>query len=435
MVILYVLGVWGGGVIYVLFPLALFLLGYKKFFFELLILVTWILILSDYIPTKNATYDSLKFAKELKNLAPLALFGFIFFHKEEFKIKTKLFLYFVPFFVFSFISLTNSVNLNIGIQKTISFILMYFSIPIYVHYLHKKDGEMFWKSLITYLVGMLMIGLVLGVVVPEIGIHSGGRFKGVLGNPNGLGIFTFLVYTLYMIIKEFKLAIFSKQENIAILMVIGISVFWCESRNTIMSIFLFYLTYRFVKINWILAILVVVSLIIFEDLVYDLIIRVVEFFGFESYFRVHTIEQGSGRKIAWAFAWGEIQKTFFIGGGFGHDENIMRANYYWLERKGHSGGVHNSYLSMMFDTGIIGVVLYFGALIFNLLKSVGSKSYIAIAFLVALFFNVSYESWLVASLNPFTILFIIILTVLMNQLTGEKEKTILNQTEVKPINE
>jgi O-antigen ligase len=175
-----------------------------------------------------------------------------------------------------------------------------------------------------------------------------------------------------------------------------------------------------VKINWLLAIIIVTSIIIFEEYLFAIIITVIEFIGLESYFRVNTIEEGSGRKIAWIFAWQEIQKYFFIGGGFGHDESIMRPNYYWLERAGHNGGVHNSYLSMWFDTGIVGLLAYYIAYFYNLLKNMGSN-YMIIAFIVSVGFNINYESWLVGSLNPFTILFLIILSVFTFQIRPEVE--------------
>ena len=423
MVAIYAIGVLLPELVYVLFPIVLFLLGYKKFFFELLILSVLFLILSDYIPVKGATRDSLKFAKDLKNLIPLTLFGFLIYHKGEFKFNYKFILYFIPFFIAVTAALFYSLNISIGIQKTISYVLMYFSVPLYVLYLHDTHKELFWNGLITFLVGMLLIGLVLGIVIPDIGIHFGGRFKGVLGNPNGLGIFSFLVSVIYVLGRQLKLTSFTKREHLIIVFAITLSILWCESRNAIMSTLLFLLTFRLVKINWLLAIIIVSALIIFEDYLFSLIIAVIEFVGLESYFRVNSIEEGSGRKIAWIFAWSEIQKYFFIGGGFGHDENVMRPNYYWLEREGHNGGVHNSYLSLWFDSGIIGLILYFFGFLYNLLKNMNGN-YLVLAFIVSLCFNINYESWLVGSLNPFTILLLIILSIFVFQLSNKEDSKI-----------
>ena len=162
LVIMYVLGVWVEPLIYALFPIILILLGLKKRFFELLICAIWILILSDYVPVANATFQDLEFAKTLKPLIPITLFLFMIINREEFKPIPNFIFYFIPFFIVVGIALNYSIDINVGIKKTISFILMYITIPIYVNMLAKRDGEFFWMSLFTYLIGMLMIGMVLG---------------------------------------------------------------------------------------------------------------------------------------------------------------------------------------------------------------------------------------------------------------------------------
>ncbi|MFD1550873.1 hypothetical protein DNU06_05275 [Putridiphycobacter roseus] len=421
MVIIYVVGVLATPIVYVLLPIVFILLGRNNMKFELLILTILILILSDYVPLRTATYDSLKFAKDLKIIAPVTLFIVLLVYRSTFKFDTKFIIPFVPFLLFAFVSLVNSIDFTIGFQKTISFIITYLSIPIYIKTLHEESGERFWKGLITFLIGMVIIGIFLGLFIPEIGVLLGDRFKGVLGNPNGLGVFIYLIFVLYTVLKEYGLIKLSKQENNLIYIVLLISLFWCESRNAIMSISLFYATFRLVKVNFVFAILFVVFFLIFESYVFDLLVSVIEFIGLESYFRVHTIEEGSGRKIAWIFAWSQIQEHFFIGGGFGYDESVMRANYYWLERQGHNGGVHNSYLSMWFDTGIIGLFLYFFGLLYNLFSNMKGR-YIVLAFIISFLFNINYESWLVGSLNPFTTILLIILSVFIFQLSSPEEK-------------
>jgi len=425
LIIMYVIGVWIDPLIYIVFPLVFGLYGLKGYYVEVIIMSIWMLILSDYVPVKGATYADLKFAKDLKPIIPLFLFGFYIRKRAQFPSVTKMFLRFTPFFIIALVAMVYSINVNIGIRKYISFVLMYFTIPLYVVFLHKNYGAFFWKTLFTFLIGMLTIGLVLGVVIPDIGILAGGRFKGILGNPNGLGIFLNLTFILYMVIREFNLTEFTKKENFFILLVIFVSLFWSGSRNGLMSVFMFYLVYRVVRIHWSLAIVVVAFVIIFQDLIFGGFLELIQFFQLGDYFRVDSIEEGSGRKIAWVFGWSQVQNYYFIGGGFGHDENIFRPNYYWLEKMGHNGGVHNSYLSFWFDSGIIGLLLYFLGLITNVLKSI-QISYIGIAFLVSILFNITYESWLVGSLNPFTIMYLIILTIFVEQLRGGD----VNQTEI-----
>ncbi len=414
--LLYILGVWGGPIIYPVFPLFLFLFGLKGRYFELLILALWTLILSDYVPIENATYDDLQFAKDLKPLIPLTLFLFYLKDRAVFSPLPKLFVYFVPFLVIVSIALSESINFQVGIQKTISFGLLYFVVPAYTLLLHRLYGERFWKALITFIIGMFMIGIVLRFVAPDIAMRL-GRFKGVLGNPNGLGVILNLTFILWILVRKFKLATFTKKENMLIFSVIFISLIWTGSRNGMMSIFLFYMMYRMIQLNWFFALILLSAFLAFNNQIFTLIIGVVEFFGLQGYFRVETIEAGSGRGIAWRFAWIQIQDYFFIGGGFGHDENIMRPNYAWLSRLGHSGGVHNSYLSMWLDAGIIGLVAYFGAIFAIITKSI-KNNYLILAFVTSIAFNIYFESWLVASLNPFTLIYLVILTIFIGNLTG-----------------
>jgi len=429
LIIMYVVGVWGGPIIYILFPLIFGMFGLKGLFFELLITSLWMLILSDYVPIKNATYDDLQFAKDLKPIIPLFLFGFYVMHREKFPKISKIFINFFPFFIIILISMQYSIKMDVAIKKYLSYILMYFSIPMYVSYLHKQYGTHFWNSLLTFIIWMLVIGLLLGTFVPQIGMIAGGRFKGILGNPNGLGIFLNLTFMLWLIAKEFKLIQFSLKENRLIFFVLIFSLLWSGSRNGMMSIFLFYLVFRLVKIHWSIAIISVLFVFVFEDLMFSSFIALIEFFQMQDFFRVDSIEEGSGRKIAWVFAWAIIEKKFFfLGGGFGNDENIMRPNYKMLSMQGHQGGVHNSYLSMWFDGGIIGLILYFLGLLRSVLSSL-KNNYIGLAFLFSILFNITYESWLVASLNPFTILFLIILTIFVENLKGEEITDNLSQTE------
>jgi hypothetical protein len=320
-----------------------------------------------------------------------------------------------------------TLNLQVGIQKTISFILMYLMIPIYVTHLHHAYGERFWKALLTFIIGMMSIGVVLGLVVPEIGIKL-DRFKGVLGNPNGLATFLSLSFILWVIVNKLKLASFTKKERLYFLVIIFISLIWSGSRNGLMTVVIFYAVYRMVQFNWLLAILVLLSIIVFNDQIFMLLIGVIKAFGMEDFFRIETIEEGSGRTIAWVFAWEETQRYFLMGGGFGNDENIMRPNYYWLSRLGHNGGVHNSFLSMWMNAGLVGLSLYFFGL-FRIIGKAMKDNYFIIACLSAILFNMFYESWLVASLNPFTIMYLIILTIFAANLNGNNNQTLIDTTE------
>jgi O-antigen ligase len=135
--------------------------------------------------------------------------------------------------------------------------------------------------------------------------------------------------------------------------------------------------------------------------------------GLGKFFRFETIEGGSGRLVAWQEAWRHIQRNFYLGKGFYYDEylfNLPRIAFK-LSRAGHQGGVHNVFLTFWLNTGLFGLILYFGGLIVTVIRA-SKWSRLAVPVLFAALFLANFESWLVASLNPFTIQLFIILTIL-----------------------
>jgi uncharacterized membrane protein len=42
---------------------------------------------------------------------------------------------------------------------------MYFCIPVYVLKLQRDEGQYFWTALLTFIIGMLTIGVVLGFLI------------------------------------------------------------------------------------------------------------------------------------------------------------------------------------------------------------------------------------------------------------------------------
>ena len=74
--IMYILGVWGGPLIFPIYPMFLFLYGLRGRYFEMFIIAVWTLMLADYVPVEIATYDDMKWIKTLKPLVPLTMFMF-----------------------------------------------------------------------------------------------------------------------------------------------------------------------------------------------------------------------------------------------------------------------------------------------------------------------------------------------------------------------
>jgi O-antigen ligase len=130
--------------------------------------------------------------------------------------------------------------------------------------------------------------------------------------------------------------------------------------------------------------------------------------------RLDTFSTLSGRSVAWEFAWQQIQTDFFIGKGFSYTEYIYKINYDYLSMLGHQGAAHNSYLTFWLDTGLIGLILFLIGLGITFFKA-SKLSPLAMPLLYAVLLSNNFESWITASLNPFTIQLLIILSVIFNQ--------------------
>src|SRR5690606_33617251 len=113
------------------------------------------------------------------------------------------------------------------------------------------------------------------------------------------------------------------------------------------------------------------------ELVTQNLVAIVEAIGLSEFFRIETLAGGSGRYIAWNFAWNAIQDNFWLGRGFAFDEWIMGQNQDFLSDLGHQGGVHNTYLILWLNTGIIGLALFVRALFLLFIKA---SKYLSVAF-------------------------------------------------------
>jgi O-antigen ligase len=75
------------------------------------------------------------------------------------------------------------------------------------------------------------------------------------------------------------------------------------------------------------------------------------------------------------------------------------------------GGVHNSYLILWLNTGLIGVIVYFRSFFLSFFKA-NKNTKLAFPIMFSVMFSINFEPWLMSSLNPFTIGFLLILTLM-----------------------
>lgn len=403
-----IIGKYAPLISYAIVPLTMFLMYKKGMIEELLIGYFFILVLSDSLE------DSLVFAKNVKNIYISVLAVFFFFDTKNFQPLNKLYKLYIPFFIFALFTMSFSINdpfFLTSLQKTISFAISFMIIPNFITKLYREEGVLFFKRIVFFAVTILIIGFILKYTAHNFAYLENGRYRGFLGSPNGLGIFSVLTFIFFFVINDFFPSLFTKQERIILISAILLSILLSGSRNSVIAILIFYFFQRFFSVSPFLGFILFAVTLFVSELISTNLSSILNSFGLGEFFRTKTLEEGSGRYIAWNFAWIQIQQNFFIGKGFAYNEFYMRQHYLFLSKLGHQGGIHNSFLTFWMDQGLIGLLIYLRSYVLMFIKAAKQTKF-AYPILFALSFTAIFESWLVGSLSPFAFLAIFIFTII-----------------------
>ena len=401
---------------YLLVPIVSVFIHRGKFF-EVIISLLFVLILSD------SAISSLAWVKSFKTIFILTL-GLVYAFKwNQNRYHSGLIRYFIPFISFAFYCISYSPIPIESFQKTLSYFLVFLIVPSLTLELIKSEGK---ESVFRFIVFGFLI-LLFGYFADYFDFLSGvdkekmSRISGLFGNPNGLGIFVVNFLCLMVAVKSVCGKFVGKYFYT---LLIGFSIFLTVktgSRGAMMSMMALLICVEFFKISTWLGLMFILIFIFLYQYISEFIISILIALGLQEELRLENITEGSGRLIVWYFAWENIQESFFAGKGFGFDRFLTRANYILLSRKGHEGGVHNSYLMIWLNTGVIGLLLWLRGIILTIL--VGAKNTkVAWPILISIFLSAFFEGWLVGSLNPFTSLLLITFTVMASpNLIGKEE--------------
>ncbi len=394
--------------VFIIVPATMFYLYSGQKYTDLVLGFIIVLCLSD------SHITSLTVMLDIRPIYIILLTGFLFFDKDWFQKESFFWQAFLLFFLISIISLIFSPIIFSSLQKTISYFLMLFTIPVYIANLLLHNKREFLSAMLFIGTIVLIFSFLLRFITPDVTTLS-NRYSGIFGNPNGMGIFLVLYTILFTVITTYYTDLLTPVERWAIIAIIVISLILCASRGAMFSIILFLVLLQICKISVPLAIIFT----LFGAIAYQFLIAYIEelivLLGLGEYFRMQTLETGSGRIEAYRFAWEKIQENFFIGKGFGFSEYYFHKDDIktYLNALNHQGGTHNTYLTLWLDTGLLGLIFYvfaWAGKFFNAFR----QTHLAFPMLVAILFSTTIESWLAASLNPFTILFIVIICLIID---------------------
>lgn len=415
-----VVGVYFALGAFVLLPMTLYVLREKKMYVEIFLGFLYVLVLSDNLIEKFVfpvyVWDPLGFAKTLKYEYIVLITLICMVDLKRFQPINKLFASFLPFLIislFSFFSYPNSgpVSFFEGLSRWVSYLFLFFAVPQYVLYGYRTQGKQFLKKCVHVMAILIVIGYLLVFVNPEFSHSHHGRLRGIFGNPNGLGMFTQVGFILFYILTRMYDDLFTKRERGVLFAVFVLGAILSGSRNAVMSIGIFYGLAQFTKVSIFGALIAVLALALITPSLLGWLPQIISALGLAEYFRLETLEEGSGRLLAWQFAWQNIQDYLLLGRGFGYDLSLMRSNYDWLNRAGHEGGVHNTYLIIWLNSGLIGLVAFFRSFFLAFIKASKLTKY-AFPAMIGIMLSITFEPWLAASLNPYTIIFLTTLTVI-----------------------
>lgn len=402
----------------VLIPAGLALLKYKERYSEMLIGFFMILFLSD-----NRHYE-FDFTGKIKDIYLLILCAFVILDTKNFKVRSKLFYPFIYFFILAFALTYKSPQPMLSFQKGLSFALIVTIIPNYFIRQLNEDGEKFLRNLIWICTLLWLIGFLMAIFMND-WVYLQGRYNGLLGNPNGVGLLATLFFILVIVSQYHYPKIFTRNELILVFGAMLFSVILASSRNAIFSILIFMFFARSYKISYWVGFLIVIVVAVLYQVINENLTIIITSLGLGSYLRVEHLNDGSGRLIAWTYGWKEIQNNFLFGRGFAYEEMYFEANKTWLNDLGHQGGVHNTYLALWMNTGLVGLVLYLVGFFRTFFKA-ARINYLAIPAMFAIMFSITFEAWFQASLNPFTIIALLIITLLQYEkpTSAEEESTL-----------
>lgn len=404
-------GIYGSYLVYAVVPLTLLAFKSRNMYMEMFLGFIYILILSDSLQ------GSLSWAAQVKNEYIVMLFLFMMLSRKSFGKLNLFYQRFIPFFIIAFLCLFKSPgdNVALGIEKTLSYLFLLIIVPNYLIRCHRDYGTEFYRTLVYLCVAMVLYGILAKFINPDQAYRE-NRFCGVFGNPNGLGIFITMLVLLIVVISDIYPNIFSIKEKYIFYIAIILSLVWSDSRNSLFAILIFLFFSYFHKISTFLGFFIFIIFLFSYPFVVENLPVIINSFGLGSYLRVKTLEDASGRFVAWNFAMEHIKQNLFLGRGFNYTNFLFMTpeNVKYLSALGHQGNAHNSYLTLWLDTGLLGVVTYLWAFI-GLFFKIAKRTIYAFPVMYAVLFSTVFESWLTASLNPYTILLFLILSMLSNE--------------------
>ncbi len=314
-------------------------------------------------------------------------------------------------------------------ERAITILLLYISVFwIIWKYAYDQGPE----KVVYLILRVTWLVCIMGYLMIFIGPYrpfQGGRFTGIFGNPNGVGTVSAVI--LPLILWQFLETRKKSALFLFFLVLAGLLLSATRGALNATAFALGYFIYAYSKKYRPLVFFGSISFVLIFIWITETLVK--KFFMV--YIRAESIPILGGRLEIWPIALDLIMDKPIFGYGFGVEDKLIGLKKIILYK--HSGAyVHNCYLGMMLQLGIVGFIIFFGPLFILLFKELFSKQesqtpilrYALRASLIAGLASCIYESWIYSVGNALAFSFWIIIMLLVFYRYRDKEKSKIEST-------
>ena len=307
--------------------------------------------------------------------------------------------FFIPFTI---IAVSVSFFSNLGVQsilRSLAFLIVPLVIFKFVSLLYSYNSIRTSEIIITFLFIYFSINL-LFFFFPFINVYTDGRFRGLTGNPNGLGMICYFCYCILTLISRRNLTTYTPYFFFIFKLILLILIIITSSRTSLIALLAFESFVRFINFNkFLLSVTFLFLIVISTSINFS---SLVQSLGLSSFLRVDSIVDFSGRLEVWNVALEEIKSFLLFGNGMSYDIFFINdyADRFVNSNERHWSGIWNSYLSLLLNVGVVGLVAYF----YFWIKIYNKPSFSNLSFpfvFGCLLIGIT-ESWMNASMNAMT---------------------------------
>jgi O-antigen ligase len=319
---------------------------------------------------------------------------------------------------------------NLTIERSTTILFLYISVFwIIWKYAYNEGPEKVVRLVLQALLIILILSYFLILINPSDSFMI-GRFRGLFQNPNSIGLICAILLPLG--IWDFLMT--KKKSALLLLILMLLSLFLSGSRGSLQAALVssgYYLFIRRKKYRpLVLFSFISIMLVLFW------VIETVAITYFKSYIRADSIPELGGRLGIWQEAVRLIMENPIFGRGFGVENKIFALKFTTHQARGQISYVHNSYLGMLIQLGIVGLIIFYLPLFILLFKELfykhrGDVYRLRLALrssLIAGLLCCLYESWIYSVGNSQTFPFWITVMLLLFCRQQDKEKISLEGT-------